>query len=54
MSANFRCFMGFHKYEIYKEATLETKNGIEYGKVITSRCSNCGKIHVDYVDYQRL
>lgn len=53
MSADFKCFIGLHKYEVYKEVSLETKSGIELNKVIISRCTNCGKIHKDYIDFQR-
>lgn len=53
MSADFKCFLGYHKYDIYKEVSMETKTGIELGKIIMSRCKNCGKIHTDYIEYQR-
>ena len=33
-----------HKYEVLKEEEFKASHGIIIGKVIISRCSNCGKI----------
>lgn len=45
MSQNVWCkFLGLHKYEITKEDFKTDKKGNVIGKVIISRCSNCGKI----------
>lgn len=45
MTQNVWCkLFNFHKYEILKEETLENPHGILIGKVIISRCTNCGKI----------
>ena len=45
MKQNVWCkFLNLHKYEIIKEEELKDAHGILVGKVIISRCSNCGKI----------
>lgn len=45
MSQNVWCrFFNIHKYEVLKEEELKNSYGILIGKVIISRCSNCGKI----------
>ena len=54
MSSDFKCFIGFHKYEIYKEIPITSKTEIELGKLIVSKCNNCGKIHQDYIDLRRI
>lgn len=47
MSQNVWCkFFGIHKYEILKEEDLKDVRGLLVGKVIVSRCSNCGKIKI--------
>lgn len=44
-----KCKLGIHKYEVYKEEELTDICKDVIGKVIISRCSVCGKIHVDKV-----
>ena len=45
MKQNVWCkFLNLHKHEIIKEEELKDAHGILVGKVIISRCSNCGKI----------
>lgn len=45
MTQNVWCkFFNFHKYEILKEEDLKDAHDILIGKVIISRCTNCGKI----------
>lgn len=45
MTQNVWCrFFNIHKYEILKEEELKNSYNILVGKVIISRCSNCGKI----------
>lgn len=45
MSQNIWCrFFGVHKYEIFKEEELKDVKGNVIGKVIISKCNNCGKI----------
>ena len=45
MTQNVWCkLFNFHKYEILKEEELKNPHGILIGKVIISRCTNCGKI----------
>lgn len=46
---SFKCFLGSHKYEIYKEEELTDVRKDVIGKVIISRCASCGKIRVDKV-----
>lgn len=41
---DLKCFLRLHKYEIYKEEEYKDVRGNIIGKVIISRCSNCGKI----------
>jgi hypothetical protein len=41
---DFKCFIGFHKYEIFKEEPIVSAvTGVVIGKFIISRCTNCGK-----------
>lgn len=49
MSDNFRCFIGSHNYEIYKELEVTDKNNNSVGINIVSRCVNCGKIKSIFV-----
>ena len=45
MTQNVWCkFFNVHKYEILKEEELRNSYNILVGKVVISRCSNCGKI----------
>lgn len=45
MSQNVWCrFFNIHKYEVLKEEELRDAHGTLVGKVIVSRCTNCGKI----------
>lgn len=37
-------FFNAHKYEVLKEEEFKDVHGIIIGKVIISRCNNCGKI----------
>lgn len=46
---SIKCKFGIHKYEIYKEEELTDVRRDVIGKVIISRCTICGKIHVDKV-----
>ena len=46
---SIKCTFGLHKYEVYKEEELIDVRKDVIGKVIISRCSVCGKIHVDKV-----
>ena len=45
MTQNVWCkFFSIHKYEVLKEEELRDAHGTLVGKVIVSRCTNCGKI----------
>lgn len=45
MTQNAWCkFFGMHKYEVIKEEELKESHGTIVGRVIISRCTNCGKI----------
>lgn len=46
---SFKCKLGLHKYEVYKEEILSDVRGNIVGNIIISRCSVCGKIHVDKI-----
>lgn len=41
-----KCFIGLHKYEIYKEEPLTDYTGSEIGKVLICKCTRCGHIKV--------
>ena len=51
MKQDFKCFFGNHKYEVYKEENV-TLAGTEIvtGKIIISRCTNCGKIKTENIE----
>lgn len=53
MTQDSKCFFGIHKYEIHQQIELTSKNGIETGTIIISRCANCGKIKYNYIDFSR-
>lgn len=45
MKNDIKCFFGLHHYQVYKEfPLLLAGTNTEIGKVIISRCANCGKI----------
>lgn len=41
---DFKCLIGLHNNEIYREEPLTDVRGNKIGKVIISICKNCGKI----------
>lgn len=46
MNTNVWCrFFNIHKYEVYGEEELKDVKGNTIGKIIISRCSNCGKVN---------
>lgn len=59
ISQDFKCFIGLHKYEVIKEevvfneyyryASDDNINKYIVGKVIISKCTNCGKLKITYV-----
>ena len=45
MTQNVWCkFFNIHKYEVLKEEELTNSHSILVGKIVVSRCTNCGKI----------
>lgn len=46
---SIKCKFGLHKYEVYKEEEFTDVRKYVIGKIIISRCSICGKIHVDKI-----
>lgn len=45
MKQNVWCkFLNLHKYEIIKEEPMRDRKNNVIGKVIISRCTNCGKL----------
>ena len=42
--SDWKCFIGLHKYEIVKELDVVDIYNHPAGKIIISRCTNCGKI----------
>lgn len=45
MKQNVWCkFLNLHKYEIMKEESMRDRKNNVIGKVIISRCTNCGKL----------
>lgn len=50
MKQDVKCFIGSHKFEIYKEEDVKLAGtDIVIGKLIISRCANCGKIKTEEV-----
>ena len=49
MGLNKQCFIGLHHYEVYKELEVKDSNDATVGINIVSRCSNCGKIKIEFV-----
>ena len=49
MSNDIKCFVGLHKYEVYKEKDIKNPYGTVIGTSIISRCSNCGRIKENIV-----
>lgn len=46
---NKQCFIGLHHYEVHKEVEVKDSTDSTVGINIVSRCSNCGKIKVEFV-----
>ena len=46
---NKQCFIGLHHYEVYKEVEVKETNDTTVGINIVSRCTNCGKIKINFV-----
>lgn len=44
MGQDLKCFFGLHRYEVLKEEELKDYRCDIIGKIIISRCVNCGKI----------
>lgn len=45
MKKSIKCALGLHQYEVLKEEPLMLAGtNVEIGKVIVSRCVDCGKI----------
>lgn len=49
MGLNKQCFIGLHHYEVYKEVEVKINNDTTVGINIISRCTNCGKIKIEFV-----
>ena len=49
MGLNKQCFIGLHHYEVYKEVEVKDTNDTTIGINIISRCTNCGKIKIEFV-----
>jgi len=49
MKQDIKCLFGLHKYEIYKDEPLTDARENILGRIIISRCSVCGKIHIDKI-----
>lgn len=49
MGLNKQCFIGLHHYEVHKEVEVKDSTDATVGINIVSRCSNCGKIKVEFV-----
>lgn len=56
MSNDFKCFVGLHKDEIYKELEVRDKNNNAVGINVILKCINCGRVKsifiptdIDYV-----
>jgi len=44
MSQDIKCYLGVHKYEVLSTEILQNPYKAIIGKIIVSRCKNCGKI----------
>ena len=53
MTQDTKCAFGLHKFEIIEEHDIKDYNGDSVLRVLVSRCTNCGKIHSDYIDMTR-
>jgi len=53
MKQDFKCFVGLHKFEVYKEEDVLDGRKEVCSKAIISRCSNCGKLKVTYVSLNK-
>lgn len=49
MGLNKQCFIGLHHYEVYKEVEVKDSTDTTVGINIVYRCSNCGKIKINFV-----
>lgn len=49
ISQDAKCFIGLHKYEVLKEECVFNERREIVSKAIVNRCTNCGKIKVNYV-----
>lgn len=50
MKPDLKCFIGNHKYVVYKEEDIKLAGtDIVVAKAIVSRCENCGKIKTEEV-----
>ena len=49
MGLNKQCFIGLHHYEVYKEVEVKETNDATVGINIISRCTNCGKIKIEFI-----
>ena len=49
MGLNKQCFIGLHHYEVYKEVEVKDTNDTTVGINIVSRCTNCGRIKINFV-----
>ena len=47
---DFKCLIGLHKREVYKEEDVTNIRGEKIGKIIITRCSNCGKLKTTYIE----
>lgn len=47
---DFKCLIGLHKREVYKEEDVINIRGEKTGKIIISRCVNCGKLKTTYIE----
>ena len=51
MKQDMKCFLGCHKYEVLKEEDIKLAGTeVIIGKVIVSRCNNCGKINTTNIN----
>ena len=50
MKQNVWCkFLNLHKYEIMQEEPMRDRKSNVIGKVIISRCTNCGKLRQNVI-----
>ena len=49
MNQDFKCAIGMHKFEVYKEQIVRNIRNEEIGIAVVNRCKYCGKIIIEII-----